>query len=305
MSENKKKGGVQFKGERTKSTLIIAGALIIYLLTLHFNIKIGYTAITAVISAMATFELERAAGVKNKLLHTIACTVSAGFVFCVGYGLSMQLGVAMVLFSFYALLLLCLAVGLNKTIKYNDAVVAFFASLAIPYSLSIFIRFNQLPVYSDTATHLEGLFLLWFAFSCSWLTDVFAFLVGRKIGKHKMTPHISPKKSFEGAIFGTLITAAINVLILLVYSLIATKAMGYETFLTSGNVKYIVIVPVSIVLSVVSMFGDLAASVLKRNVGIKDYSNILPGHGGIMDRFDSCLFVLPVLWGIYTLMFLV
>ena len=67
--------------------------------------------------------------------------------------------------------------------------------------------------------------------------------------------------------------------------------------------KYLYIVPISCVLSVVGMFGDLAASVLKRNAGLKDYSNLLPGHGGIMDRFDSTLFVLPVLYGIYALIY--
>ena len=140
------------------------------------------------------------------------------------------------------------------------------------------------------------------AFSCSWLTDSFAFLVGRKFGKHKMTPNISPKKSFEGAIFGTLITAAVNVLLLFCYSF-GTSKLGYHAFFGESAMKYLYIVPISCVLSVVSMFGDLAASVLKRNVGIKDYSNLLPGHGGIMDRFDSTMFVLPVLYGIYALIY--
>ena len=303
MKENKKEKNFHFKGERTRSTLIILVGLIVYLLSLHLNIKIAYTVITAAISAMATFELERAMGVKNKILHAIACTVSVLFVFGRAYSAvtvkilnEPSVAFIAVLLAFYVIFLLCFAVVCNKTVKYTDAAAAFFASLAIPYSLSTFIALNE-AILDDRSTHLEGLFLIWLAFSCSWVTDSFAFLVGRKIGKHKMAPVISPKKSVEGAVFGILLTAAANVLILFGYSLVASK-MGYDHFLSYSNMKYLQIIPVSILLSIVSIFGDLAASVLKRNVGIKDFSNILPGHGGIMDRFDSCLFVLPVLWGI-------
>ena len=181
--------------------------------------------------------------------------------------------------------------------------MAFFSSVCVTYSLSCFIRLNDLAYLNDRFTHLEGLFLFWLSFTCSWVTDVFAFLVGRKIGKHKMCPGISPKKSWEGAIFGTLITAAINVLVLVGYTHVAVYLMGRTAFWMESPLKYLYIIPISIVLSVAGMFGDLSASVLKRNVGVKDFSNLLPGHGGIVDRFDSCLFVLPTLYGIFSLIY--
>lgn len=296
-----------FKGERTRSTLIISGVLIVYLLTLHLNFnaalcsvaRVGFTAITGLVCVCGTYELIRAVGGKSKLLYTVAGLFSAGYTVTVAYHIAVpHVGV---LLSFYALLLLVLAVIFNQSIKYIDAVMAFFGSLGLTYALTCAIRLNDLPYLNERFTHLEGLYLFWLSFGCAWLTDVFAFLVGRKVGKHKMSPHISPKKSWEGAIGGTVITVGFNLGILFVYSLIAKYAFGNAYFLMQSGIKYLYVIPVSIILSVVGMFGDLAASVLKRNVGIKDYSRLLPGHGGIMDRFDSCTFVLPTMYGIMVL----
>ncbi len=295
MEKKKTKGKFQFKGERTKSTLIIVAGLITFLLTLGFDFTIGYTVIVALVSAAATYELTKAVGAKSKVLFALSSLVSAFSVCAVGF--KIQLPIIPVLFSFYVLLMLVVTVVLNQKIKYTDTVMALFASVAVPYSLSCFIRLYEIGDINSAFNHFDGFFLVAMAFSCSWLTDAFAFLVGRKIGKHKMSPHISPKKSVEGAVFGTIITAAINVVLLFAFSLVATK-IGHAPLLGESAMKYLIAFPISCVLSVISMFGDLAASVLKRNVGIKDYSNLLPGHGGIVDRFDSCLFVLPVLFGI-------
>ena len=292
---------IKFKGERTRSTLIIVAALIAFLVSICADFRLGYTLLVAAVAPMATYELMHACSVKSPLLYAVACAASAFSAFYVSYDIPLK--AVGVFVSFYALTLLFLAVILNKEIKYVDSVVTLFASVAIPYSFTCFIRLNDIAKLSpEKLSHHEGAFLVMLAFSCSWLTDSFAFLVGRKFGKHKMTPVISPKKSFEGAIFGTLITAAANVLLLFCYSL-GTGRLGYHAFFGESAMKYLYIFPISCVLSVVSMFGDLAASVLKRNVGIKDYSNLLPGHGGIMDRFDSTIFVLPVLYGIYALIY--
>lgn len=300
MSKNEGKRGIQFKGERTQSTIIIIIGLLVFAAMIIADFTVGYTLMTAAVSAMATYEFIKAVGAKSKTLIGVASAVSALTVAAVGFDLNVPK--VSVIYSFYVLAMLILTVARNKTVKYTDTVAALFASVAIPYSFSCFIRLNNIADLNAEYTHLEGIFLVVLAFTCSWLTDTFAFLVGRKIGKHKMTPNISPKKSFEGAIFGLVLTAAFNVLLLWVFSLIS-NCIGHGAFMGDSNMKYFYIIPISVVLSVVSMFGDLAASVLKRNVGIKDYSNILPGHGGIMDRFDSTLFVLPTLYGIFALIF--
>lgn len=294
--ENKKHG----LSERSIGTVYVVIGLVVFLIAIFANITWLYTVITAAVSAMAAYEFTKAAGAKSKVLFTITSAVSALTVLLTGFGVAVpHVGV---LYSFYVLIMLCITVVLHEKIKYIDTVAAVFASVALPYSLSCFIRLNNIGNYIEGYTHLEGIYLVLMAFSCSWLTDVFAFAVGRKLGKHKMTPKISPKKSVEGAVGGVVITAAVNAVVLLVFSLISQK-MGRGAFMDESNLKYLYILPISMVLSVISMFGDLAASVLKRNVGIKDYSNILHGHGGIMDRFDSTLFVLPVLYGIFILIF--
>lgn len=110
----------------------------------------------------------------------------------------------------------------------------------------------------------------------SMVTDVFAYFVGVKFGKHRLALHISPKKSVEGAIGG------------LVFGALAATLFGY--FLEVFNYAFIYILLLSFVLSSISQIGDLIASKFKREVGIKDYSKLLPGHGGILDRFDSSMF---------------
>lgn len=294
MSMEKKKR-IVFKGERTRSTIIIIIGLLIFVCTIACNFRPGFTLIIAAVSAMATYELVKAAGSESKLLYCVSCAVSALTVAAVGFKIAVPN--VQIIYSFYVCALLVLAVIFNKKIHYLHSVMAAFASIAVPYSFSCFIKLNDISDVIPSFTHKEGIFLVLTVFMFSWLTDVFAFLVGRKIGKHKLCPSISPKKSVEGAVSGVLITAALNVVILVVYSAVCKK-IGYDNFMGPSPAKYLVIALASCVLSVVSMFGDLAASVLKRNVGIKDYSNILPGHGGIMDRFDSTLFVLPVEYGI-------
>lgn len=286
--------------ERTIGSIYVIVGLILFLIGIFLNNVWLCTYIVAAVSMVATYEFTKAVGAKSKVLFSVSSIVSFVTVVLVGFGVKVP--PVSIIYSFYVLAMLCLTVVLHEKIKYIDTVAAVFASVAIPYSLSCFLRLNSIADYKPGYTHLEGVYLVLMAFSCSWLTDMFAFAVGRKIGKHKMTPKISPKKSVEGAVGGVVITAAVNVVLLLVFSLISQK-MGHGSFLDESNLKYFYIVPVSMVLSVVSMFGDLAASVLKRNVGIKDYSNILHGHGGFLDRFDSTLFVLPVLYGIFVLLF--
>jgi phosphatidate cytidylyltransferase len=116
-----------------------------------------------------------------------------------------------------------------------------------------------------------------------------------------MAPVISPKKSIEGAVGGIVITAVMNIIILYLFTIGCRNLYDY-TFLGESAMKYLYIVPISMIGSFISMMGDLAASVIKRNFGIKDYSQLLPGHGGIMDRFDSCIFVLPTIYCILKLL---
>ena len=130
-----------------------------------------------------------------------------------------------------------------------------------------------------------GLYYLLFAIAISMITDVMAFCVGKCIGKHRLAPYISPKKTIEGSVGGTLL--AVVVCMMVAYILQRNGLI---------EVHYGVLFGYLIFASVVGQFGDLAFSAVKRIVGVKDYSNLLPGHGGVLDRCDSLIFVLSFTW---------
>ena len=113
-----------------------------------------------------------------------------------------------------------------------------------------------------------------------------AYCTGILIGKHKMTPELSPKKTWEGAVGGVLGAALIG----------AVYAAVIGQFMQSGGNKVLIYALISAAGSLVSMTGDLAASAIKRNHDIKDYGNLIPGHGGILDRFDSVIITAPIIY---------
>lgn len=287
------------KNDRFISSLVIIALLIVFLISFMANARIVYTVVVALISVMATYEMIHVVGAKSKLLIAIAGAVSAFTVFAVSYKIAVP--AVGVLYGFYTMLMLAISVFDNKNIRYTDAVMAVFSSIFIPNAFSCIIRLNDIADFNSSYKHYEGLFMVGMCFVCSWLTDTFAYIVGSKLGKHKMCPVISPKKSVEGAIGGLVISGLFAPLLLYIFHIIGVHFMDYYIFGTD-NMKYLYVVPVAIFGSCVSMVGDLAASVLKRNFGIKDFSKLIPGHGGIMDRFDSCVFVFPTLYGIMYLL---
>ena len=134
----------------------------------------------------------------------------------------------------------------------------------------------------------DGEYLAWLIFICSWGSDSFAYLAGVAFGKHKMTPKLSPKKSYEGAVGGIAGAAVLGALFgVLVKYLTGADYMAAFT-------------AASAIGATISIFGDLAASAIKRNKDIKDYGRLIPGHGGILDRYDSVIFTAPIVyWVLY------
>mgnify|MGYP002616740547 CR=1 FL=1 len=136
----------------------------------------------------------------------------------------------------------------------------------------------------------DGIFLIWLIFLSSWGCDTCAYLTGVTCGKHKMAPVLSPKKSVEGGIGGVIGAALLGAL----YGFLVRNQVGFDH-------PALVCAVVCGVGGLISMVGDLAASAVKRNYGIKDYGKLIPGHGGILDRFDSVLFTAPVIYYLTTL----
>ena len=160
--------------------------------------------------------------------------------------------------------------------KYRAEQIAFslFSFLYAPVMLS-FIDFTRMSS--------NGSFTVWLILICSWGCDTCAYCVGKLFGKKKIFPSLSPKKSLEGCIGGVVGAALLG--------------MAYSRFITDPTPKKTVAFGLICALgAVVSMLGDLAASAIKRNKGIKDYGKLIPGHGGIMDRFDSVIVTAPLVY---------
>ena len=147
-----------------------------------------------------------------------------------------------------------------------------------------FIMFIPLLYAKD-----NGKLLIWYLAIAAWGTDTFAYLIGKRFGKHKFS-QVSPKKSIEGCIAGIL-----GALLLVIIFTLAINNI-YQL-----NYSYINVSIVTVILSIIGQVGDFAASSIKRYVNVKDYSNLIPGHGGMLDRIDSLIFLAPFAYVFFTM----
>lgn len=174
-----------------------------------------------------------------------------------------------VLFSFILVILD------NDKKSVNDVFITLFGAIFISFCISHILKIRDMQ---------NGNFLVWLAFFGAWITDTFAYFIGSKFGSHKLSP-ISPKKSIEGSIGG--IIGTLIIVCSFGYIINAKYDIGYSMF---------VYFAIAVISSIVAQIGDLSASLIKRSVGAKDFGGIMPGHGGALDRFDSLLFVAPVVY---------
>lgn len=168
---------------------------------------------------------------------------------------------------------------------FEDVSVSVFASVLVPFGFSIFIRLRDMFQIEQF-----GIYLIFYALICALATDSGAQLAGMAFGKHKMSPNISPKKTVEGAVGGLLFSLLLNGVAIVLYNRLADFKM--DEFAVT------VLLAACLPVSFMGMMGDLSASVLKRNFDVKDFGKIFPGHGGVMDRFDSSMFTLPITYAI-------
>lgn len=149
-----------------------------------------------------------------------------------------------------------------------------------------------------------GTFAISFAIFLPVFSDTFAYLVGSTLGKRKLCPSISPKKTVAGAVGGLLGSVLCAVTFFLLFDLYAVIPVGYVSFSDSVAVRAVVFVVLGIVGGVLAEIGDLAASRIKRTMNIKDFGNIFPGHGGVLDRLDSIMFTLVMFFTAFTFMYM-
>ncbi len=185
-----------------------------------------------------------------------------------------------------AFLILVMIIYVFSYPKYRSEqiMLSFFGLFYVAFMLSYVYQIRMLP---------QGAFIVWLVFLCSWGCDTCAYCVGMLIGKHKMAPKLSPKKSIEGAVGGVVGAALLG----------AAYAALVNRFAPGTNANVLLYALICGVGGMISQVGDLAASAIKRNHDIKDYGNLIPGHGGILDRFDSVIFTAPIIYYMATMLF--
>ena len=159
-------------------------------------------------------------------------------------------------------------------VRFEMVCMCYVAGFLIPYMLSAVIRILSMGL---------GRYLVLIPFVTAFLSDAGAYFIGKKFGKHKLSPVVSPNKTLEGSL-GGIVAAMLGMLI---YAII----LHFLDF----RVNYLIALLYGLLGSIVGSFGDLCFSVIKRQTGLKDYGNLIPGHGGVLDRFDSMVLVAPLM----------
>ena len=262
--------------KRTITGVIALPILAVILIFSNTIIMDIFTAIIACISMYEYFHCFKSTKKANpsQYLGYIFCILIA-FTHFVDERLLAYIMVLIIPFSLVALFTeLVLSKG-EKNIK--DIAVTMLGICYIP----LMIIYLSLIRDMDLDQGLNGKILIWFVLIASWGSDVFAYFIGRHFGKHKLTK-ISPNKTIEGAVAGIVGAILLGILF----------AVLCNTIWNVG-INYLVIAIIMAILSAVGQIGDLAASSIKRYCEIKDFSELIPGHGGMLDRIDSIIFVLP------------
>lgn len=266
--------------ERTISSVIIIS---VALLAVILSEYIVYPIALALLGIIALFEVLRVVGVNNKPVIAIPAYIFA-IAFPVGaYFLTESSAIYFLLaiaggMFVYLLLLMGVSVfskGKTSFVCISEAFVAVVYITVSMTSLSLLRYFDREC----------GVWMVVLAFMIAWATDTFAFATGKLFGKHKLIPEISPKKTIEGSVGGVVVC----IIFCFVYG------FGLDLIFENITVDYLVLGLCALILSLVSQLGDLIASLLKREHGVKDYGTIFPGHGGVMDRFDSVFAISTIL----------
>ena len=256
-------------------TRLISG-IILVILALVVIISGGYVTLFSLlgISLIGMYELYRVFQLEKTPLAMISYAMAV--LFYAGQLLPVAIE-PMMLVMLFLILLMFLYVFAYPKYEAKDVMAIFFGMFYVAVMLSYVYQIRVLE---------NGVYLAFLIFICSWGCDTSAYCVGVLIGKHKMAPVLSPKKSIEGAVGGVVGTALLTV----IYCSVFRAQMGLDTR------SIVVLAVISAIAALISMVGDLTASAIKRNYDIKDYGTLIPGHGGIMDRFDSMMITAPIIY---------
>lgn len=246
----------------------IISAIVALPLLFFFVIKGGiYLELAAaVISGIAIYEFFNAVKDKYKPM------VIHSYIFLIGFYFFSHQGYQVALMGLVVLYITSMMITfvIDHDKKIGDVGITIIGAIYIIFFLYHVVLFSK----------MEDSYFIWYIFIVSWGADTGAYFAGKKFGKRKLSPTVSPNKTVEGAIGGMFTAALMSVGLSLYFD---------DSFIIYG-------VCIAVVGSIISIFGDLVASKIKREMDIKDFGHIMPGHGGIMDRFDSLLLVTPFVY---------
>lgn len=261
-------------------TRLLSGIVLVIILivTVGFGGNLLFSFL-GIISLIGMSELYKVVDVHNKILGGVGYAAAVAY-----YGILLTGHMEYVTMFTILFLVLVMAVYVfaYPAFRAEQVMTVFFGLFYVAMMLSYVYQTRMLP---------DGGVVVWLIFLSSWGCDTCAYCVGMLIGKHKMAPKLSPKKSVEGGIGGVVGAALLGVL----FALAMNQWGGAE----ANPLHYAIICGVG---GMISQIGDLAASAIKRNHDIKDYGKLIPGHGGILDRFDSVIFTAPVIYYLATLL---
>ncbi len=256
-------------------TRLLSG-IILMLITLIIIVLGGDILFTSlfIIAIIGMMELYKVVNVNKSVPGILGYGAAAVFYLLIYLG--MEKYQLMTFILFLMLLMFTYVFGFPK-FKTDQITVVFFGLFYVGIMLSYIYQVRMLE---------DGAILVWLIFIGAWGSDTFAYCVGVLIGKHKFAPKLSPKKSIEGCIGGVVGAALLGFLFALIFrdrlQAVYNPVLSFA-FIGAAS-------------SIISQIGDLAASAVKRNHDIKDYGNLIPGHGGILDRFDSIIFTAPIVY---------
>lgn len=248
----------------------------VFIIAMFLLDTVIFPILIALVSVISVYEVMKATGYIKVVPAAAASMIFAAAVpFFTIWPISEVRGV----FSFfYIVALFIVAIACHEKMPLERLGMVFMMSLLVPFGLACL-------VFTRDFFPQDAVFYVVLIIVAAWMTDIGAYFVGSFFGKHKLVPKISPKKTVEGAVGGMVISLLSVAIISLFYQFVC---LG-----DSASISWGILIIYTLVAALLSMLGDLAASLVKRACGVKDFGKLLPGHGGLLDRFDSVLFVAP------------
>ncbi len=253
--------------------------IVVSIVAFNSSFPLSLNIVISIISAACTYEVIKVVGLLNRWEFLIpSITLSALIPFS---EIFIDVNITFILYCLYAFAMFLVLIIHHETVTFKDLTTIFAMTIIIPTALHTIVQTRSL-------SENHGMFYALLTLGAAWVPDIGAYFTGTFLGKHKLCPKISPKKTVEGFIGG------------IIFSVLVMGLVGlYFTYVYYGgekHVNYITLILLGFGGSITSVVGDLSFSIIKRSCGVKDFGNVIPGHGGFLDRFDSVIFTAPLIY---------